>query len=46
MNAVQRLGAWIVTGPVGRLAAFLADITAYMWQRLRERAGGDTARMR
>jgi hypothetical protein len=42
MSAGQRLGAWIVTGPVGRLAAFLADVTAYLWQRLRDRRrGGD-----
>jgi hypothetical protein len=28
----DRLGAWLVTGPVGRLVAFIADLAAY-WLR-------------
>jgi hypothetical protein len=28
----DRLFAWIVTGPVGRLAAFVADVAVYWWR--------------
>jgi hypothetical protein len=28
----DRLGAWLVTGPVGRFVAFVADLGAY-WLR-------------
>jgi hypothetical protein len=28
----DRLGAWLVTGPVGRVVAFVADLGAY-WLR-------------
>lgn len=37
MSAAERLAAWVVTGPVGRLAAFLGDLGAYAWGRLRDR---------
>ena len=30
MKLVDRLGAWLVTGPVGRLVAFLADLAAIL----------------
>jgi hypothetical protein len=28
----DRIGAWLVTGPVGRFVAFVADLAAY-WLR-------------
>jgi hypothetical protein len=28
MNAGDRLGAWILTGPIGRIAAFAGDLAA------------------
>jgi hypothetical protein len=28
VSALERLGAWVVTGPLGRLVAFLWDLTA------------------
>jgi hypothetical protein len=33
----DRLGAWLVTGPVGRFVAFVADLGAYWvrWARRR-----------
>lgn len=32
MSATERLAAWIVTGPVGRLVAFFADLAVYWWR--------------
>ena len=32
MSPLERLGAWVVTGPVGRLVAFIWDLTA-AWAR-------------
>jgi hypothetical protein len=31
----DRVLAWIVTGPVGRLVAFLADLAVYLWRSAR-----------
>ena len=36
----DRLHAWIVTGPVGRVIAFFADLGAYAWRSIRGRAAG------
>jgi hypothetical protein len=33
-----RLAAWLVTGPLGHLAAGLADWTVLLWRALRMRA--------
>ena len=37
---VDRLLAWIVTGPVGRFIAFFLDLGALGWATLRRRVGG------
>jgi hypothetical protein len=34
-NAGDRVFAWIVTGPVGRVVAFFADLAVYAWRSLR-----------
>ena len=34
----DRLHAWVVTGPVGRVAAFFGDLGAYAWRSVRERS--------
>ena len=40
----DRLLAWLVTGPIGRLVAFLGDLAALWWdwarRRLRSALGG------
>ena len=36
----DRLLAWIVTGPVGRFVAFIADLAAYGWRWALRRTGG------
>jgi hypothetical protein len=33
----ERFAAWILTGPVGRVAAFFADLAVYWWRWLRGR---------
>jgi hypothetical protein len=33
----DRVLAWIVTGPVGRVVAFVGDLAAYWWQGARKR---------
>jgi hypothetical protein len=38
VSGADRALAWVVTGPVGRVAAFIGDLIAYGWGRLRERA--------
>jgi hypothetical protein len=38
LSAWDRLHAWIVTGPVGRVVAFFADLGAFAWRSLRGRA--------
>jgi hypothetical protein len=35
LSARDRLLAWIVTGPIGRVIAFLGDLAAYWWRRRR-----------
>jgi hypothetical protein len=40
LGARDRLHAWIVTGPVGRVIAFFADLGAYAWRSIRGRAAG------
>jgi hypothetical protein len=37
----DRFGAWLVTGPLGRLAAFLADLAAALWRAAWQRLRGD-----
>jgi hypothetical protein len=37
VSAPERFAAWILTGPVGRLAAFFADLAVYWWRRARGR---------
>jgi len=33
----DRFLAWLVTGPLGRLAAFVADLAVYWWRWARGR---------
>lgn len=33
----DRLFSWIVTGPVGRVIAFFADLAVYLWRSVRGR---------
>jgi hypothetical protein len=35
LSTRDRLFAWIVTGPVGRLVAFVADVAGYWWRWMR-----------
>jgi hypothetical protein len=37
LNPVERFAAWILTGPVGRVVAFLADLAVYWWRWVRGR---------
>jgi hypothetical protein len=37
VSGPDRLLAWLVTGPLGRLAAFFGDLGAYWLRRLRDR---------
>ena len=37
MSAAERFAAWILTGPVGRVVAFFADLGVYWWRLLRGR---------
>ena len=34
---VDRIGAWLVTGPVGRLVAFVLDLCSALIKALRDR---------
>ena len=36
----DRLGAWLVTGPMGRFVAFVADLVAYWLRWALRRTGG------
>jgi hypothetical protein len=38
----DRFLAWLVTGPVGRLVAFVLDLGALLWRAVRRRAGGQS----
>jgi hypothetical protein len=37
----DRLLAWIATGPVGRVVAFVCDLAAYWWKGARKRLVGN-----
>jgi hypothetical protein len=37
---LERFLAWLVTGPVGRLVAFMLDLGALAWNTARRRVGG------
>ncbi len=37
MSVGNRAFAWLVTGPIGRVAAFFGDLGAYWWRWLRRR---------
>jgi hypothetical protein len=37
MNRVDRFGAWLLTGPVGRFAAFLLDLGSALISAMRRR---------
>jgi hypothetical protein len=37
MSAGERFLAWLVTGPVGRVVAFIADLAAFWWRWARGR---------
>ena len=39
---LDRLLAWIVTGPVGRFVAFFLDLGALVWATLRRRLGASS----
>jgi hypothetical protein len=39
-DPLERVYAWLVTGPVGRLLAFFADLAGFWWRRLRGRSAG------
>ena len=34
----DRLFSWIITGPVGRVLAFFADLAVYVWRSARGRS--------
>jgi hypothetical protein len=35
LSLPERFAAWIVTGPVGRVVAFFADLAVYWWRWVR-----------
>jgi hypothetical protein len=37
LSPAERFLAWVLTGPIGRLAAFFADLGVYWWRWLRGR---------
>jgi hypothetical protein len=39
LGAADRLRAWLVTGPLGRLAALVIEFAAALWRLLWRRAG-------
>jgi hypothetical protein len=39
LGTADRLRAWLVTGPLGRLAALAIELAAALWRLLRRRAG-------
>jgi hypothetical protein len=43
LSPTDRFLAWLVTGPVGRVVAFFADLGAYAWERLRARRSRSTS---
>ncbi len=40
VSAAERFAAWILTGPVGRVAAFFADLGVYWWRWATGRVAG------
>jgi len=40
LRTSDRFLAWLVTGPVGRLVAFVLDLGALAWHSARRRLGG------
>ncbi len=38
MSLAERFAAWILTGPVGRVVAFFADLGVYWWRWVTGRA--------
>jgi hypothetical protein len=40
----ERFAAWILTGPVGRVAAFFGDLAVYWWRWVRGREAGGRER--
>ncbi|MQA74442.1 MAG: hypothetical protein GEU88_08920 [Solirubrobacterales bacterium] len=44
LTAGDRALAWLVTGPLGRVGAFLGDLGAYWWRWARGRVTGRRAR--
>lgn len=40
LGAADRLRAWLVTGPVGRFAAFMIEFAAALYRGLRTRTRG------
>jgi hypothetical protein len=44
VSTADRALAWIATGPVGRVAAFLGDLVAFASRRLRDRVRERRAR--
>ena len=37
LNAAERFATWLLTGPIGRFAAFFADLGVYWWRWVRGR---------
>ena len=40
LSPADRVFSWIVTGPVGRVAAFFADLAVYAWRSFRGHTPG------
>jgi hypothetical protein len=38
LNPAERFAAWVLTGPVGRVAAFFGDLGVYWWRWVTGRA--------
>ena len=37
MSLGERFAVWVLTGPIGRVIAFFADLAAYSWRWARGR---------
>jgi hypothetical protein len=37
LSPAQRFAAWVLTGPIGRFAAFFGDLGVYWWRWFRGR---------
>jgi len=37
LSPIERFATWLLTGPVGRFAAFFADLGVYWWRWARGR---------